>query len=180
VKGRLLTAVPLAVVTMFVAPAASAAPPQPPRDSVMGSGAGIDFPDAISLTVDASSGPGGENPSGTVNAARNGTPIFSGSVTALSVTGGTAIAEARDSSANSLLVLISDRPTGDQVLLACDAPGCFPPAFFDFGLTSGDFVVFDALPPPTSTEPCKNRGYAQFGFKNQGLCVAFVERGRKQ
>ena len=32
---------------------------------------------------------------------------------------------------------------------------------------------------PTSKEQCKKGGYEEFGFKNQGQCVAFVERGPK-
>jgi hypothetical protein len=32
---------------------------------------------------------------------------------------------------------------------------------------------------PTSKAQCKNGGFARFGFKNQGQCVAFVQRGSK-
>jgi hypothetical protein len=38
-------------------------------------------------------------------------------------------------------------------------------------------VVGDAA--PTSKAECKNGGYKGFGFKNQGQCVAFVQRGAK-
>ena len=38
-------------------------------------------------------------------------------------------------------------------------------------------LMVDAQPLPTSKEQCKQRGYRQFGFKNQGQCVAFVTRG---
>ena len=31
-----------------------------------------------------------------------------------------------------------------------------------------DFVVADAQPLPTAKEQCKHRGWAQFGFENQG------------
>jgi hypothetical protein len=31
-------------------------------------------------------------------------------------------------------------------------------------------------PGPTAKDQCKNGGWEQFGFKNQGHCVAFVER----
>jgi hypothetical protein len=42
-------------------------------------------------------------------------------------------------------------------------------------------VVVDAQPLPTSKDQCKNGGWRGFGdtFKNQGQCVAFVERGPK-
>jgi hypothetical protein len=41
-------------------------------------------------------------------------------------------------------------------------------------VSSGDIVVTDAPPLPTTTDQCKNGGWAQFGFKNQGDCVSFV------
>lgn len=41
-------------------------------------------------------------------------------------------------------------------------------------------VVHDAQPPaPTSKAQCKDGGWQQFGFKNQGQCIAFVNRGPK-
>ncbi len=48
-------------------------------------------------------------------------------------------------------------------------------------LAQGDIVVHDAPAVPTSNEQCKNGGWRNFGdhFKNQGQCVAFVERGPK-
>ncbi len=33
-------------------------------------------------------------------------------------------------------------------------------------------------PVPTSREQCKDGGFANFGFRNQGQCVSFVETGR--
>jgi hypothetical protein len=53
--------------------------------------------------------------------------------------------------------------------------------------TSAPYTILPALvggPPPvpegpTSKEQCKKGGYEEFGFKNQGRCVAFVERGTK-
>jgi hypothetical protein len=44
----------------------------------------------------------------------------------------------------------------------------------------GDVAVTDSPPPPTSKSECRDGGYERFGFKNQGECVAFVERGPKQ
>ncbi len=34
-------------------------------------------------------------------------------------------------------------------------------------------------PQPTAKEQCKGGGYEEFGFRNQGQCVAFVQRGPK-
>jgi len=57
---------------------------------------------------------------------------------------------------------------------ACPAvPSTAPPPIF-----AGDLTVHDAVPRPTSKSQCKNGGWRTFpGFKNQGECVAFVERG---
>jgi hypothetical protein len=48
-------------------------------------------------------------------------------------------------------------------------------------VTSGDIVVVDVPPLPTSKEECKDGGWRAFGstFSNQGQCVAFVQRGPK-
>jgi hypothetical protein len=66
-------------------------------------------------------------------------------------------------------------------------PGPFPTApgvdpdfnvFPDFTNETGDVVVTDAQPFPTSKDQCRDGGWRNFPqFKNQGLCVAFVERG---
>ena len=57
----------------------------------------------------------------------------------------------------------------------------------DLAVIEGDVAVTDSVtdpppppPPPTSKSECRNGGYERFGFKNQGECVAFVERGTKQ
>ena len=42
-------------------------------------------------------------------------------------------------------------------------------------LSSGDFTVVDAQ-VPTTNDQCKGDGWKQFGFANQGLCLAFVNR----
>ena len=45
----------------------------------------------------------------------------------------------------------------------------------------GNIVVTDAPSFPTSKEQCNNGGWRNFGatFKNQGQCVAFIQRGPK-
>jgi hypothetical protein len=56
-------------------------------------------------------------------------------------------------------------------------PGSFPrdlTSFPDFSNKTGDVVVADARALPTSKDQCKNGGWRQYGFKNQGICVAFV------
>jgi len=47
-------------------------------------------------------------------------------------------------------------------------------------LITGDVVVHDAQPLPTSKDQCDNAGWRNFpGFKNQGDCVGFVATGGK-
>jgi hypothetical protein len=48
-------------------------------------------------------------------------------------------------------------------------------------VTAGDISVVDAPPVPTSKDQCKDGGWRSFDtkFKNQGQCVAFVQRGPK-
>jgi hypothetical protein len=41
---------------------------------------------------------------------------------------------------------------------------------------NGDISVVDAQPSPTTKDQCKGDGWKQFGFKNQGQCLAFVNR----
>ena len=42
---------------------------------------------------------------------------------------------------------------------------------------NGDISVVDAQPSPTTKDQCKGDGWKQFGFKNQGQCIAFVNHG---
>jgi hypothetical protein len=48
-----------------------------------------------------------------------------------------------------------------------------------FELYIGNAVVHDAPSVPQTAAACKSGGYSAFGFKNQGQCVAFVQRGPK-
>jgi hypothetical protein len=61
---------------------------------------------------------------------------------------------------------------GNIVPIDCSVP------FSRFGprpVTSGDIVVVDAPPTPTSKAQCKNGGWRTYRvFKNQGDCVSFV------
>jgi hypothetical protein len=51
----------------------------------------------------------------------------------------------------------------------------FPVVATGFGeVSNGDFSVTAAPPVPTSKDQCKNGGWRQFGFKNQGACIAFL------
>jgi hypothetical protein len=62
----------------------------------------------------------------------------------------------------------------DRPVPSCETPLGVAPA-------RGSVVVTDAQPFPTTKEQCKDGGWRDFGdtFKNQGQCVAFVQRGPK-
>ena len=47
----------------------------------------------------------------------------------------------------------------------------------DGQVTHGDIKVVDAQPSPTTKDQCRGDGWKQFGFKNQGECIAFVSHG---
>jgi hypothetical protein len=59
----------------------------------------------------------------------------------------------------------------------CTAPT--PPPLVEFA--ARNVIVVDAQPLPTSKDQCKKGGWRNYGdtFKDQGQCVAFVQRGPK-
>jgi hypothetical protein len=80
--------------------------------------------------------------------------------------------------------LVDNGGSGLDVIDAIDiyhrAPtDCSPmvPSVFRSTLTNGRAIVVDAPSAPTTKGQCRNDGWRQFGFKNQGQCIAYVERG---
>ena len=66
----------------------------------------------------------------------------------------------------------------------CSAfPGPFPTGDFrfpSFTNETGNVIVTDVRPLPTTKDQCKNGGWRSFGvFKNQGNCVSFIATGGK-
>jgi hypothetical protein len=153
-------------------------------DSVAGSvtlfqGAGGD----VRLDVDAHSGPSGENPTGhlTLDFPQFPTPIEA-SVACLRVSGNTGIVGVNflNAGAPSGFFKVVDALV-DTVNLAIGStvlgPGDCPADVIDNPLTvtSGDLVVIDAQPFPTSKDQCTNDRWRDFpGFKNQGDCLSWV------
>jgi hypothetical protein len=170
---RLLLLPALVGVVALALPALAAG--QAGGDSVTGSG--VSSGCGGTVTVDAHSGPSGENPSGTVQCGS----LFSGPVTCLNVTDNVALLNVQSLIFGSVGVRIIDvGPSGDT-LQAFPGNGCPTPlssySTFDF---TGDLVVVDAASLPTSKEQCKNGGWQTYGvFKNQGDCVSFVATGGK-
>jgi hypothetical protein len=170
-RRLLLTVLALGVLGMVMLPAAVAQAPA--EDSVTGGGTsgfcGGQF------SIDAHSGPSGENPTGQVTCGS----FFNGPVTCLNVQGNVALLTIQTSQFGSVALRVTDNgPTGDTVE-AIPGSGCAQPqpGYVDVGF-SGDIVIVDASPPPplpTSKDQCKSGGWKTFGvFKNQGDCVSFV------
>jgi hypothetical protein len=143
--------------------------------------------EATTFTIDAFSSPSGQQPGGTV-LARN---LFLDSdlvVFCLQVTGTRAVIGARQDFPTAVVLyylIVVDAPGAEQDRLAFQRYGNDPAAPTTCaaadaaGVTpapavSGSVVVTDAPAFPTSKAQCRNRGWAQYGFKNQGQCIRFV------
>ena len=134
----------------------------------------------LPFTLDAHSGPSGENPGGTFVAPGTGT--FS--VACLHVSGTTAVIGVNSPASPPppvfALIQVVDGPV-DTIAssfprdpLGADSCGA-PPVATPLPITSGDIVVVDAQPFATSKDQCQHGGWRTFpGFKNQGDCVSYV------
>jgi hypothetical protein len=182
---RLKLVVTLGIVVALTLPSPSAAAPPAPtfQDSVSLAEAPAVFTGGITIEeLSATSGPNGEDPSGEFRFNILQQIFDSGPVTCLAVSGNTAIFNFRSSFLAGAIVtveLVDDSPDTFSVLAvgrsASDCSTSTPTT--TSSLTSGDVEVVDAQPPPTSKAQCLNGGWRQFSFPNQGLCIAFVERG---
>jgi len=169
------------------------------QDSAVGSGAAGDPQSGFSFRFEATSGPGGENPSGTANATDGFEFAFRGRVTCLEVTGNSAVIGVENEFladfpvAGTIISVVDGGPAGSQLdtidfffLLTtvptpdtCVPPAGSPPA--PSPVFSGDIDVQDARARPTSTQQCRNGGWRTFAvFKNQGDCVSFVVHQARQ
>ena len=155
----------------------------------------------FNINITAHSGTSGQDPGGTASftlgvPSIGGGLSFSGSVTCLSVTGPdlgggtvtaptTAVLRFQDSASGGFVTvaLVDNGGNGADTMAVGEgaAPGptgCGLSGVFggpETGtLANGRAVVFDAPLLPTSKDQCKSGGWEQFGFKNQGQCVAFV------
>src|SRR5829696_762851 len=139
----------------------------------------------------ATSGPNGENPSGLVSFT-NVVPVWGGPVTCLDVSGDSANITFRNdpyifepplntSPEYELVTVVDGQPdmffwTGQSdTPIECQGLPFPDPSWEEVAVTSpgSDITVVDAQAPTTPGQ-CRNGGWEQFGFKNQGLCIAFV------
>jgi hypothetical protein len=194
-----LTLILTAIVgTAWAVPRASSAE-LPAQDSVVGQA--IILEQFRGLSVDAHSDPDGSNPGGVAGAGSRSMYSVSGHVTCMAVAGNRAtVGFAVDSGfsvfgALGHLIFVEDngspgagRDLANDFETAVPPTTCSPPTDeelvpFPFipispqPIESGDLTVIDAPALPTSKDQCRVGGYQQFGFRNQGQCVAFVERG---
>jgi hypothetical protein len=198
-KLKLILTTAIVGVALAVPSVSNAAPPPPPPtflDTATANGDNVilDGFSAFDIRVEASSGPTGEDPGGKVTFGFN--PLFefevTGPVTCLDVTGNMAVMTVAgpfslfpgllaftvklvDNGASGL-----DRfqyfpiPPENSQYLDCRAN----PIPTDFGgPLIGRAEVFDSPPPPTSKRQCMHGGFAQFGFRSAGQCIAFVNHG---
>jgi hypothetical protein len=175
-RRMLFAAAAIGVAVLLALPGVSGAQ-VPTQDSVTLTGHG-DAGAFFLVTIDATSGPSGENPTGLVDFTVAGAPV-SGPVTCLAVSGNTATINVQDQLFGLVTVQVLDgQPDTFDAAQAGRAPtDCapLPPTGAGGPLTNGDIVVVDAPPLPTSKEQCKNGGWQDFGmFENQGDCVSFV------
>jgi hypothetical protein len=153
------------------------------------------------MFFDASSGPSGQNPTGTVTlgldfASIPDVTVAQYNVTCLKVSGNRAtiggvlgFQQGGPPLPPNAIFYVEDGVGGapDGALFGGGVSS--PPTTCPDPLPAGsgallpsvgrDLIVHDAVEPvPSSKEQCKNGGWRNFlGFKNEGQCIAFVKRG---
>ncbi|MGA8926071.1 MAG: hypothetical protein WB462_07600 [Solirubrobacterales bacterium] len=186
-KLKLILTMAIVGVALALPSVSNAAPPPPPlQDSVVLTEApAILTPNGGTVdALTATSGPSGENPTGEIRTNQGSFLPDSGPITCLAVNGNTATfnwmssillgevltEQVVDDSPDTFAI---ETPIGFRAPTDCSPPGHVA----TYQVTSGDFKVVDAQPPPTTKDQCKDGGWKQFGFANQGLCIAFVNHG---
>lgn len=174
------------VLIALAVPSAAMAAHEPPtfQDSAIVSGSTATFTNIDFVRV---SGPSGENPTGHVAVDAFGFHFTAGAPDCLAVNGNTATAsgpvDPNPFGVTHAKTTVVDNGPADSGLdtyisIASTSPfDCSTPVLGGENLITGDAVVTDSPPPPTSGDQCKDGGYQQFGFENQGQCVAFVKPG---
>ncbi len=150
----------------------------------------------VRLSIDARSGPVGQSPAGTVLIATPDGEV-TGTVTCVSVKGalatvGVRLDRALPGGVSAALIDIADYssvPNSGLEDFVAFTPVASAPSQCAFPLSpnlgyseasNGTFIVAPAPALPTSQDQCKAGGWQSFpGFKNQGQCVSFVQRGAK-
>jgi hypothetical protein len=175
----------IVVAGALLAPAAAAAPAT--QDSVTGSGsAGFSILDSYGFEIDAHSGPSGQFPGGFAQISPVLFGTLRGPVSCLAVEGnaGTLNFVVTDGQESHVLTFtVTDLPAGDQIASGADArtaSDCAPLSSSGAPVTSGDLVVVDALPPPTTYTQCRQAGWVKYGFAGHADCIDYVHDQARQ
>jgi hypothetical protein len=182
-------ALPVLIIGLACCVPSVAAAQTPDEDFVAGSASTkLSSFDCCLVDIDAHSGPSGENPTGTAFIHERAF-LLGGPVTCLAAIGQRAVIGGAFGVNGYFFVVQDNAGTGMPDTIAASetlvsTPPTTCPASPVVGVarpvTSGDLVVHDARPFPTSKDQCKNGGWQTFGvFKNQGDCVSFVATGGK-
>jgi hypothetical protein len=169
---------------MLLLPVGAASAQVASEDSVTGASA----PNELGhfFIFDAHSGPSGENATGVVRfvVSPGSEAVFT--VSCLGVDGTTATIGTTLGVVVHFYVEDNDGREADRFAIGgpsvvdCRVPAP-PQDDRAWTISGGGLTVIDAQPFPTTKDQCKNGGWRNYGttFKNQGQCVAFVERGPK-
>ena len=175
--GRRWFSTALAIGAALALPPAAGAQ-IPTQDSLTGSGP--------NLSVSITSGPSGENPTGSLTADFSGAHFQTTAISCFVVDGNTATfaapVEPNVLGVTFIKVTFVDNgpgpgvdtfgASGSTVPFDCASP------LVPVNTILGDIVVVDAPPLPSSKDQCKKGGWLSYGvFKNQGDCVSFVATG---
>lgn len=194
----LLTVVGVAVAAAVVVPPAGAQAPA--EDSVTGTGTAelflVGVPGSVitPFELDVHSGPSGENPTGHVSfAAVSGSapvtcldvrtipfapPFNEATMNLVTSQFGLVTLQVSDGDPEGLPDFITALTFSTRSPTDCSPLG-FGSENVRGSVLTGDIDIVNAPPLPTSREQCIDGGHVQHGFKNQGECVAFVQRGPK-
>jgi hypothetical protein len=183
---RWLAGCVLALPAALGGPSSAMAAHEPPtfQDSAIVTGSTATF---TSIDFVRISGPSGEDPTGHAAVEAFGFRFTAGAPDCLAINGNMATAAGPlDPNpfgvTHAKTTVVDNGPAGTgldtYVSIASTSPfDCSSPVLGGENLITGDAVVIDSPPPPTSSDQCKLGGYEAFGFANQGQCVAYVKRG---
>ena len=185
----------LAVLTAFLIPAqTSAGKPAPRLDTATATGDNLVLDDfsARDIDVNASSGPSGENPTGTGSFNPLGILPITGPVSCLNVQGNVAVLtidgpfESRPGFLGFSIKLVDNGGGGRDTFQYWPAdPEHSDPLDCRVGSVDwfggpliGRAVVTDAPALPTLRRQCRHGGWAGFGFRSKKQCFRFVKSHR--
>jgi hypothetical protein len=185
-RGRLIVAGVLLAMAVSTSEASAQAPA---GDAVTGSGTARFISGGLEgfttpFRVDLRGGPSGENPTGALTLLLTftdptcfvirTTPVEeppTATVNLLNPVTGQRVVAQFGAAAGGQFIAVSSADGPDDCTLGSPATVA--------QVIDGEFSIVDVPPLPTTPADCKNGGWRNYGdtFRNQGQCVAFVQRG---